>query len=101
MVTERTVPRYGEWYVSHAGKKEVYFFFPSSEKRGEANVLEGKHVQEPTKPAVRPASLGGRLAGAKFVSERDAAYATAHQGRLHMNHKTTCVSRSKSGMIPA
>jgi len=46
LVTERTVPRYGEWYVSRAGKKEVYFFFPSSEKRGEANALEGKHVQE-------------------------------------------------------
>ncbi len=76
---------YGEWCRSPAGKKEVYFFFPSSEKRGEADVPERKNVQESNrgsqgigtihwggeKPAVRPTSLGGRLAGAKFVLDKD------------------------------
>ncbi len=60
--------------VSQPRRKEVYFFFSSSEKRGKADVLERKNVQEPNrgpqgigtihwggeKPAVRPASLGGR-----------------------------------------
>ena len=62
LVTERTVPRYGEWYVSRAGKKEVYFFFRSSEKRGEADVLEGKHVQEYIVVS-GAASFAGRQAG--------------------------------------
>ena len=44
-----------KWCHSRAGKKEVYFFFPSSEKRGEADVLERKNVQELKKSAVSDA----------------------------------------------
>ena len=53
--------------AAEIGKKIFFFSNQGSEKRGKADVLQRKHVQEPKKTAVRPALLDGRLAGAKVV----------------------------------
>lgn len=61
-------------------------------------VLERKNVQEPNRPAVRPALLGGRQAGTRYLIKKNVPFGTTYMRAcsgcfeyffLHVPHKFT------------